>query len=120
MMTRGFEVLEGGPAITTLGSAGIVVGALDRDATTIGPGKPLALLVYLTASRGRCASREHLIDLLWADAESEAAKGGYYSGGIGGIITFGGLGDSTGTTSHDTDMTHKTDPNDGSDVYDEA
>lgn len=54
------------------------------------------------------------------DAESEAAKGGYYSGGIGGIITFGGLGDSTGTTSHDTDMTHKTDPNDGSDVYDEA
>ena len=76
MMTRGFEVLEGGPAITTLGAAGIVVGALDRDATTIGPGKPLALLVYLTASPGRCASREHLIDLLWADAESEAARHG--------------------------------------------
>lgn len=40
----------------------------------LGPGKPLALLAYLAASPGRTASREHLIDLLWADADPERAR----------------------------------------------
>ncbi len=45
-----------------------------RGEQLLGPGKPLALLVYLAASPGRTASREHLIDLLWADADPERAR----------------------------------------------
>jgi len=52
-------------------------------------------------------------------AESEAAKGGYYSG-PGGIITLGGFGVSDGTTTHDTDATKKTDPQTGNDELDDA
>lgn len=39
-----------------------------------GPSKPLALLAYLTCCPGRSASREHLVDLLWADLEPDAAQ----------------------------------------------
>ncbi len=39
-----------------------------------GPGKPLALLIYLTMVPGRTASRVHLTDLLWADADLERAR----------------------------------------------
>jgi len=34
-----------------------------------GPGKPLALLTYLRAIPGQTATREHLVDLLWADSD---------------------------------------------------
>ncbi|HXY70034.1 MAG TPA: AAA family ATPase, partial [Gemmatimonadales bacterium] len=40
----------------------------------LGPGKPLALLVYLALAPGRTVRREHLIDLLWADVEPDAAS----------------------------------------------
>ena len=52
-------------------------------------------------------------------SESEAAKGGYYTGGTGGIITFGGLGGSLESTSRDTDLTHH-DNSDGTVDYDES
>lgn len=52
--------------------------------------------------------------------ESEAAKGGYYSGGTGGIISFGGFGGSLESTSRDTDLTKHEDPNDGTVTYDES
>ncbi|MCC6931248.1 MAG: AAA family ATPase [Gemmatimonadaceae bacterium] len=37
-------------------------------------GKPLALLIFLSAAPGRTASRSLLISLLWSDLESDAAK----------------------------------------------
>jgi DNA-binding SARP family transcriptional activator len=40
----------------------------------LGPGKPLALLVYLALTPGRRTSRESLMDLLWADLEPERAR----------------------------------------------
>jgi len=36
--------------------------------------KALALVIYLACSPTRSASREHLIDLLWSDLETDAAK----------------------------------------------
>lgn len=38
------------------------------------PGKPIALLVYLSALPGRRANREHLLNLLWADREPASAR----------------------------------------------
>lgn len=43
-------------------------------AQRLGPGKPLALLAYLACSPARTASREQLIDLLWADSDPERAR----------------------------------------------
>lgn len=40
----------------------------------LGPGKPLALLIYLTLAPGRTATREFLLDLIWADLEHERAR----------------------------------------------
>jgi len=40
----------------------------------LGPGKPTALLAYLASAPGRTASREHLVELLWADADPERAR----------------------------------------------
>lgn len=40
----------------------------------LGMGKPLALLIYLSAAPGRAATRSQLISLLWADLEPEGAK----------------------------------------------
>jgi PAS domain S-box-containing protein len=37
-------------------------------------GKPLAILVYLVCAPERRVSREHLIDLLWADQDLDAAR----------------------------------------------
>lgn len=37
-------------------------------------GKPLALLAFLLAAPGRSASRDQLIELLWADVERDAAR----------------------------------------------
>ena len=61
--------------LTTLGAAALesVRPGAER-LPILGPGKPLALLVYLAASPGRSATREHLIDLLWADLELDAAR----------------------------------------------
>ena len=40
----------------------------------LGPGKPLAIVVYLSMAPSRSASRVHLTDLLWADADLERAR----------------------------------------------
>jgi DNA-binding SARP family transcriptional activator len=51
--------------------------ALVRDGTpepVLGMGKPLALITYLALSPKRTATREHLVDLLWADTDPESAR----------------------------------------------
>ncbi|HUR00755.1 MAG TPA: AAA family ATPase [Gemmatimonadaceae bacterium] len=59
-------------SLTSLGSASLTSYSLDGSAQKVlRPGKPLALLIYLAASSHRTASREHLIDTLWADVEPE-------------------------------------------------
>lgn len=40
----------------------------------LGPGKPYALLTYLALAPGRRASRDTLIDLLWADLDPDRAR----------------------------------------------
>jgi DNA-binding SARP family transcriptional activator len=39
-----------------------------------GPGKPLAMLIYLSMRPERTTSRNHLTDLLWADSDLEHAR----------------------------------------------
>ncbi|MHB1313146.1 MAG: AfsR/SARP family transcriptional regulator, partial [Gemmatimonadaceae bacterium] len=39
-----------------------------------GPGKPLSLLVYLAHSPNRGAPRDHLVELLWGDVDTDAAR----------------------------------------------
>ncbi len=58
--------------LITLGSASLV--SVDDTGTPLvlfRPSKPLALLIYLACSPARTASREHLINLLWADVGPE-------------------------------------------------
>ena len=76
MITRRVDAYGAAPAIITLGATSFSASSPAGESASIGPGKPLAVLVYLTASPGRAASRDHLIDLLWADAEPEAARHG--------------------------------------------
>jgi len=61
--------------LTTLGRAALECVSPDGERTPLlGPGKPLSLLVYLACSPGKRASRDHLIDILWADQNVEAAR----------------------------------------------
>ena len=61
--------------LETLGAAELSsVGAAGRRTTLFGPSKPLALIVYLASVPGRSATREFLVDLLWADLDGEAAR----------------------------------------------
>jgi DNA-binding SARP family transcriptional activator len=46
----------------------------DDQTLILGPGKPVALLAYLAIAPARTATREHLIELLWADADLERAR----------------------------------------------
>jgi len=61
--------------LTTLGAA-----ALTHEPpggariVVLGPGKPLALLTYLALAPQRSASRDYLLDLLWADVAGERAR----------------------------------------------
>lgn len=41
----------------------------EAEVVLLGPGKPLALLTYLRSIPGQTATREHLVDLLWADSD---------------------------------------------------
>ena len=50
------------------------VGAGDEESPVFGPGKPLAILIYLSLRPDRAASRSHLTDLLWADSDLERAR----------------------------------------------
>ncbi|MES2125589.1 MAG: AAA family ATPase, partial [Gemmatimonadota bacterium] len=58
--------------LRTFGGATLHTNADGRQ--LLGPGKPLALLLYLALTPGRRASREFLMDLLWADLEVERAR----------------------------------------------
>jgi DNA-binding SARP family transcriptional activator len=58
--------------LRTLGTVGLYAG--NADAPVLGAGKPIAFLIYLHALPGRRASREHLLDVLWADLEPTAAR----------------------------------------------
>lgn len=62
-------------ALETLGSAALLrVSRTGQRAVIFGPGKPLALIVYLASVPGASATREFLVDLLWADLEPDAAR----------------------------------------------
>ena len=58
-------------SLTTLGGA-VLASPLGEE--LIGAGKPLAVLTYLASSPRRTASREHLLDLFWADLDPERAR----------------------------------------------
>lgn len=58
--------------LRTLGTAGLY--APDRDQPVLGPGKPLALLIYLALIPGHRTSREFLTELLWADLDPERGR----------------------------------------------
>lgn len=61
--------------LESLGAARLVVSHADGTTTVaLDAGKPLALITYLTAAPQHRASREHCLDLLWADLEPDAAK----------------------------------------------
>lgn len=62
--------------LVTLGAAELRAHDLASGTSThvLGPGKPVALLAYLTLAHGRAASRERLLDLLWADQEPERGR----------------------------------------------
>jgi DNA-binding SARP family transcriptional activator len=60
--------------LRTLGKAALVSQSEGTDTEILGPGKPLALLVYLSRSPQQSASRDHLLDLLWADHAPDAAR----------------------------------------------
>ena len=55
-----------------LGSVGLVRAGETEPILSMG--KPLALVTYLAFFPGRSTSREHLVDLLWADADPDSAR----------------------------------------------
>jgi len=58
--------------LVTLGSASLVASTtVTSPKLLLRPGKPLALVIYLASLPDKTASREHLINLLWADADPE-------------------------------------------------
>ncbi len=61
--------------LKTLGEASLSYVSADYGVMELLPaGKPLAMLVYLAHCPGRAASRDHLLELLWAEHETAAAK----------------------------------------------
>ncbi len=60
--------------LLTLGGWGLSYASASQALTPIfGPSKPTALLVYLASAPGQTVRREHLLDLLWADLDPDAA-----------------------------------------------
>jgi DNA-binding SARP family transcriptional activator len=61
--------------LTVLGATRLsLVGPDGGQQVLLGPGKSVALLTYLASIPNRTAQRDHLVDLLWADAEPEQAR----------------------------------------------
>lgn len=58
--------------LRTLGGAALFSSA--ETEPLLGPGKPLALLIYIALMPGRRISRESLAELLWADLDSAHAR----------------------------------------------
>ena len=66
---------EGRLILTTMGRAALESVSPSGERTELlVQGKPLALLVYLACTPERAASREHLVDLLWADNDVDSAR----------------------------------------------
>jgi DNA-binding SARP family transcriptional activator len=59
--------------LTLLGGARLS-GPAALGAQPLAMGKPLAVLAFLACAPGRAATRDQLIDLLWADVERDAAR----------------------------------------------
>ena len=69
------DAAEGTFALRTLGPPALErLGASGRWQAVLPPGKPFALLVYLALAPRRTASRAKLVDLLWANAETDRAR----------------------------------------------
>ena len=61
--------------LTSLGRAALHrINASGIPVLLLGPGKPLALLVYLAHAPNRSATRDELLDLLWAHVDPEKAR----------------------------------------------
>ena len=61
--------------LLTLGGASLVSPSTSGpERPLLGPGKPLALLVYLACAPRRTSFRDHLVDLLWADVAPEKGR----------------------------------------------
>jgi DNA-binding SARP family transcriptional activator len=67
---------EGRLSLVTLGEPGLYLHTADGEARLLDAGKPLALLIYLACARGREATRDYLIELLWAHLEHDRAQSG--------------------------------------------
>ncbi len=68
--------IESALRLKTLGPSPrlVRIGAGGEESPVFGPGKPLAILIYLSLRPDRTASRSHLTDLLWADSDLERAR----------------------------------------------
>lgn len=78
-MLRGVTHAPTGPLprqvlLRTLGTVELRNGEPGAPTVVLGLGKPLALLIYLSAAPGRTATRSLLVSLLWSDLETDAAK----------------------------------------------
>ena len=61
--------------LTVLGGASLSYILSTQELTQVlGPGKPLALLVYLARLPSRTATRDHMLDLLWSNQVPSMAK----------------------------------------------
>ena len=60
--------------LATLGRSALDVMVAGRSVETLTAGKQLGLVVFLGCAAGRSATRERLIDLLWADLPPAAAR----------------------------------------------
>lgn len=61
--------------LVTLGDASLQrVSREGEQEELLGSGKPFAVLVYLAATPGRSATRDHLIDLLWRNLDLDSAR----------------------------------------------
>jgi DNA-binding SARP family transcriptional activator len=66
------DALLDNPVIRLITLGGASLRSSDAAGTVLfRPGKPLALIIYLASSPRHSASREHLLNLLWADVDPE-------------------------------------------------
>jgi DNA-binding SARP family transcriptional activator len=61
--------------LRTFGAAGLYASGGSQ--LILGPGKPLALVIYLALTPGRRISREFLMELLWAHLEPDRARNAF-------------------------------------------
>ena len=66
--------LDDHPILRSLGDPSLFARRPDGEQTLLDLGKPLALVSYLACAPGCTATREHLVDLLWADLDRDAGR----------------------------------------------